>query len=178
MGITRSERRIRFYWTGAYILSIYISLPFVSDLVKFLRAENLLRLAVLIIFLTAFNSIYWFMTNKMKIPMLKSLLYLAFMIGTYSFVFLLDPRPEEWIHFLQYGILPVLFMYSLEGLIKPVNQYIGAFSASSVVGTLDEIIQYYLPNRVFDWHDIGFNYLAAAMGLLFYFLFSRLSRKQ
>jgi len=40
-----------------------------------------------------------------------------------------------------------------------------AFLLTSLVGTIDEVIQFFLPSRVFDPIDIGFNMLAAAMAV-------------
>ena len=43
---------------------------------------------------------------------------------------------------------------------------LAAFAAASAVGFVDEAVQHFLPNRVFDWYDVGLNSAAALLGLL------------
>jgi VanZ family protein len=37
---------------------------------------------------------------------------------------------------------------------------------AALIGLLDEVVQYFLPNRVFDWYDVGLNTCAALIGAL------------
>lgn len=77
-------------------------------------------------------------------------------------------RPEERIHFIEYGILGVLVFKALG---KGFKKIIIAILFILLTGTLDEIIQFILPNRVGDIRDIIFNVIGGSLGVwmgLFY----------
>ena len=70
-------------------------------------------------------------------------------------------------HLIEYGVVAVFIYEALaeraaQGRRVPVPAVL-AVLATSLVGMLDECIQLFLPNRVFDPLDMVFNFLAAAM---------------
>jgi VanZ family protein len=75
----------------------------------------------------------------------------------------LRSRPEEAIHLLEYGVLAVLIHRALrpstpDSLVFVVGALIG-----SLLGTLDEIIQWFTPGRFWDWRDFILNAGAGAL---------------
>jgi VanZ family protein len=78
-------------------------------------------------------------------------------------VFLLLPlfleRVEERLHFLTFGLFGALSML----LFRP--RY--AFMMSVVFSGADELLQYFLTDRVGDWRDVGMNSLASLSAGMF-----------
>ena len=71
-------------------------------------------------------------------------------------------RPEERIHFLEYGILGFLVFKAIG---KEIKQIILALIFIILIGSIDEFIQYLLPNRVGDVRDIIMNSIGGIIGL-------------
>lgn len=77
--------------------------------------------------------------------------------------------PVERSHLMEYGVVAVLVYAALlerrsNGKPVPVPGLL-AIGATAIIGTVDELIQWVLPNRVFDPIDIVFNIGAAAMAV-------------
>lgn len=75
----------------------------------------------------------------------------------------------ERTHLIEYGVVAVLIYEahrerSSHGRRVPAPALL-AVGATALVGILDECIQAFLPNCVFDLRDILFNILAAALGM-------------
>jgi putative Mn2+ efflux pump MntP len=74
--------------------------------------------------------------------------------------------PVERIHFLEYGLLSVFVFRALAHDIKNRSIYLWSALIVFSLGLVDEIIQYFLPNRVYDTRDVIVNGLAGILGLL------------
>jgi hypothetical protein len=71
--------------------------------------------------------------------------------------------PEEAVHFLEYGLLGVLLHRALDDRIPDRTIFVAATLAGISVGTVDEIIQWLVPDRYFDFRDIFLNGGAVAL---------------
>ena len=67
--------------------------------------------------------------------------------------------PEEKLHILLFGILGYLGVQLFGFRVALVT--------SLAIAALDEGIQYFVPDRVADWRDVGLNMGAAIVGLVF-----------
>ena len=90
-------------------------------------------------------------------------------VAAYFMVFVRIAILEERSHLIEYSVVAVLMHAALaerasQGRRVPVPPVL-AFLAASLVGVVDEGIQAFLPNRVFDPQDIVFNVLAAFMAI-------------
>ena len=88
--------------------------------------------------------------------------------AVYLMVFARLGIPERT-HLFEYGVVAFLIYEALterasHGRRVPVPALL-AILATALVGSLDECIQWFLPSRVFDLVDIGFNVLAAVMAV-------------
>jgi len=72
--------------------------------------------------------------------------------------------PEEAIHFLEYGLLGFFLFRALSFTVKDKTIYLTAILIGSLVGILDEILQWIMPLRYWDLRDVGLN---AFSGVLF-----------
>ena len=93
----------------------------------------------------------------------------ALALFAYVLVFLRMAIPEERTHLIEYGIIAVLVHAALTErqlhLGVPRRPAGLAFVLTTVAGIADEMIQLFLPRRVFDWRDVLFNTVAAGMTL-------------
>ena len=78
--------------------------------------------------------------------------------------------PLERTHLFEYGLLSVLVHRALEARQFDSDRVLApavtAFVVTALVGWADEILQLLLPDRVYDWRDVGVNSLAGLMGVL------------
>ena len=65
--------------------------------------------------------------------------------------------PEEAVHYILYGILGILLFRALSHRVHDFSIYILAILVGSMVGILDEAIQWAVPERYFDTRDIWLN---------------------
>ena len=71
----------------------------------------------------------------------------------------------EAFHFVEYGVLTLLFFqFGRPG--PRWEAYVEAALATTAVGVADEWFQWFVPARAGEWHDVLFNLLATACGLL------------
>jgi glycopeptide antibiotics resistance protein len=94
-------------------------------------------------------------------------LLIAALAGIYFYLLKHQCRfPAEKLHLLEYGVVACLFYRALRTDFPSAKSYVLAFLMSSGFGFLDEIIQYLLPNRVFEIRDVMTNVAASALGLV------------
>jgi VanZ family protein len=73
----------------------------------------------------------------------------------------LRSNPERTIHFLQYGMLSILSYRALLHRVSDRSIYPSAILICSITGTIDEMIQWAIPQRHFDYYDILINFGSA-----------------
>jgi hypothetical protein len=111
---------------------------------------------------------YALMERLERRPLPLSVLALA--TGLFAFGLYFPSFPSERFHFLEYGLLGALV---LRASLKTRPAHWGAsFGLAALVltsiGVMDEVIQYFLPSRVFDWRDIWFNLSGGVLGFAAY----------
>jgi len=74
-------------------------------------------------------------------------------------------NPEESLHFVQYGVLSLLLLYALRGRLDGWPLYFAVAMAGIGFGIVDELIQWLVPLRYFDYRDIGLNTAAVFLAL-------------
>jgi hypothetical protein len=144
---------------GAYVAAIYLTLPLMRPALNFLYSSlgrETLSDIVNALLLTAAGLLFFLLWRRVH---LRSLLPAVLpLVPALAFIFLME-RPEERVHFLEYGVLGFL-----------VLQATGRRMALSLafvilVGVADEFIQLLLPNRVGDLRDVVMNGAGGAFGL-------------
>ncbi len=79
--------------------------------------------------------------------------------------------PEEQLHFFEYGLVGIFFFRALyHQVISSDRLWISAWLISSLAGWCDELLQGITPTRHYDIRDVGMNAMAAALGLIVYFI--------
>jgi hypothetical protein len=77
-----------------------------------------------------------------------------------------DVDAVERFHFIEYGLLTLLFFRVWRGLPWRAAAVL-SFTSVLLVGTFDEWIQWFVPDRVGEWRDVLLNSVAIGSGLLF-----------
>jgi hypothetical protein len=77
--------------------------------------------------------------------------------GLIVWTHLLMGQPEEAVHFIEYGVLGVLLYRALRPDIDDPGVFIAAALIGTIVGTVDEIIQWVVPDRYWDVRDLVLN---------------------
>ncbi len=68
--------------------------------------------------------------------------------------------PEEAVHFVQYGMLSLLFYRAFTHRVRDYSIYAAAAIAGTIVGMVDETVQWLTPGRHFAVRDIWLNFTA------------------
>jgi hypothetical protein len=158
-------RGLRWLVVSGYLLAIYATLGVARYPVTWLRARGLLAAAVALLFLGAGTAVI--AVGRLRGLSASQLAGQAALLFAYPLLARWASTPEERIHFVQYGLVGILLAWALA---DPRNSRrltaLRALALGSVAGVVDEVLQGFIPGRVFDWRDIGINCLAVALGLL------------
>ena len=150
---------------GVYLAFIYSTLgiaPAVWDGLNDVLAGKAKLLVYIVAFLACiFLLIYVIFVKKEKVVNR----YLLLLLFIWAFIALnrLATRPVEKIHLIEYGFLSVLVYNALRKHLDPFDKrlYIYGCLFCFGAGLVDELIQLFLPNRVFDLRDVFFNTFAS-----------------
>lgn len=164
---TSSRERRLWLWTLAVVTAIYSTLGLASTLAGHLRTQGLLETLFLVCFILVGAVI---LVYGLKVR--PGGLEIGVMLGVaavYILIFVRMGTPEERTHLIEYGVLSVFIYEALkerasQGRRVPTPPLL-AVVAASLIGLIDELIQGFLPNRVYDPRDILFNVLAAVMAV-------------
>lgn len=100
----------------------------------------------------------------------KGSVYIAFFLISLACLALLKymcVTGAERFHLLLYGILSCVVFWALKLDVRKGTAYYYTVIVVFVLGVIDELIQGFLPMRVFDIKDIFMNWLSGGMGVLF-----------
>ena len=159
--------RLRWALTLTYILFIYATLGVVRPIAEQLRTAGFLRPTVTILFVVSIlPTMGWrYTTTGRKRMVLRVVLITSLLvIGLF-----MDGLPEERLHFLIYGLLGWMICWSIEASenssLRSKTGWLLPCLLVWLAGTIDELIQLWLPVRIFDVRDILFNGVAGMLGI-------------
>ena len=163
----RQKKILAWLWVGLCILAIFLVVPTARTIQKFVSSvggRSLFGYAVLAATGLVFFSLLYILIFRLKIRAAANYVWLTAVAGLYVYFTLkLWRNPEEAVHFLEYGLLGYLLFRALSFSIRDSSIYPGAFLIGSLVGVGDEILQWMMPNRYWDFRDAGLNALAAGL---------------
>ncbi len=163
---TGRERRL-WAWTLAAVLAIYSTLGLASTLAGIWYRQGVSAVAFLacmaLVGLTILTQGLKTRPGGVEIGVGLGIAVVYFM------VFFRLTMPERS-HLIEYGVVAVFIYEALterarHGRRVPLPALL-AILATSLVGAIDEFIQWFLPSRHFEWTDILFNFLASLMAVL------------
>ena len=161
-----TERRL-WLWTALVVATIYSTLGLARTMSGVLRDRNLLDNA----FVFGFGLVFvaWLALALYTRPSVREIGVWAGAAAVFMMLFARLGIPEERTHLFEYVVVGSLIYAALRVRAGngggPARPALVAVAVTVAVGTLDEVIQFFLPNRVFDWVDVGFNALAATLAV-------------
>ena len=150
-----------------YVAIIYSTLSIARDIVNSIRSIGILEITTYIC-VSIFFLILMFsnIKNISKKQILYRIVLIIFFIALVGSVASL---PEEKMHIIEYGLLGWLIAWAIGNNKKSKFFYMTlGILLGWIIGWGDEIIQYYLPNRVYDIRDVLLNGLSVTIGFLFF----------
>ncbi|MBD3272069.1 MAG: hypothetical protein GF384_05980 [Elusimicrobia bacterium] len=163
----RSKKQAWFH-VIVFIGFIYATLGLVRPISTLLKQYHLMG-PVVAVCLIILALVYARIIIKHKAYRLTPLLAIGLISALYgASLVLFVVQPEERIHFVEYGIVAILLLRAFS---FSINRRWIAFGASlgmcTALGYIDELIQYVLPNRVYDLRDVGLNAFSGLLSLFF-----------
>lgn len=166
-GLFASARERRLWLlTALLVLAIYSTLGLASTLAAWLYGQGLMTGAfVAAMLLVALTIVMLALGVRPRGIELGAWLGVAVVY----FLVLLRLAIPERSHLMEYGVVAVFILEALhEGRAHGRRVQLPALVAiiaTAVIGAIDELLQLAIPSRVFDWLDMLFNLVAAAMAV-------------
>lgn len=171
-----ASARVCWAWVAGLTVFIYASLPVAPALWTGMdkRAPLLLRGGLAALALLAAGALWRIVWKDKGERRPLPILALAAVTVLFAVGFISPAFPSERLHFLEYGLLGMLVLRaSLKSRPRSLRAAFGlAALVLCTLGTIDELIQYILPNRFFDWRDIWFNIAGGLLGFGAYLVLS------
>jgi len=149
------------------VIAIYSSLGLVGTLAGILREKNLLGSLFFISFLMILAAIIG--SGLQRRAGKREIWVTVGIIAVYGMMFSRLGSLEERTHLFEYGVVAILIH---QAFLERLNQggrvpgpAVLAVVLTAILGWLDEGIQALLPNRVYDFVDVGVNFLSALMAV-------------
>lgn len=162
------EKRL-WIFAGLVFLAIYASLFLPVETQILIQNPSIQVLlfvtGMILVAVALISSSFNLKTNK------KGIAIILGFIAVYFMLFLRLGLPERS-HVIEYSVLAIFIhnaikeRFSLRN-IAMIKLAFAAFIITLLIGTIDELIQLFLPHRVFDVVDILFNGLAALLAISF-----------
>ncbi|WP_419163744.1 VanZ family protein [Candidatus Palauibacter sp.] len=163
------ERRL-WIWALVVVVAIYSTLGLARTVADALRESGLLESA---------SDLFWGGMLLIGVMILIQGLRegsrgveIGFAVGVTAIALLGFARTisaAERSHFIEYTVLALIVHEALlerrgQGRRVPIPALL-AVAGATLVGVVDECIQFFLPSRTFDWFDIGFDLLASIVAV-------------
>lgn len=163
-----------FYWITAifYALLIFLlsffALPWgerlggYSFFYSMLRTAGIICGAALLLFV-------W--KNRRNMTVSRGLALSAVLL-VYAFFYFNMRFPVEWIHLINFAILAILLKKAFECSSGTPHVYKKAAALTVFFGSVDELLQKFIPGRFADWHDVGLCIAGALLGCTLAWVFT------
>jgi len=157
----------RWLAVAAWITVIFTAIPFARALREVFVARwpaGFLGVAVMAVAAASAGAAIWILWRRRKRIHCADIAWLAgtaaaFIVWTLR----LMGQPEEAVHLVEYGVLGVLLYRALRPSMDNPGVFVAAALLGTLVGTIDEVIQWIVPGRYWDFRDLALNGGASAL---------------
>jgi len=154
-------------WVALCAMAIFLIVPLARTIQSFVSTysgRSLFGYTVLVAVGAAFLVVIYVLIFRLGIRSFSRLFWLSAVAALYVYFTLkLWRTPEEAVHFLEYGLLSFFLLRALSLSVRDKTIYARTFLIASLVGIFDEILQWIVPGRFWDFRDAGLNALAAGL---------------
>lgn len=156
------------HWTLAALATaaLILFVPFGRGVIVALTQRHLLGLIVTATYLFSGAAVAYHVVFNVRLSDAAAFAALALLAAATGALALGLSVPEERVHFVEYGVLTLLFRRALAWHVPPARQYAGAWLLGSAVGWADELVQAVTPERYYDLHDVAINSVGALLAVL------------
>ncbi|MCJ7563482.1 MAG: VanZ family protein [Candidatus Aminicenantes bacterium] len=148
-------------------MAIYLTVPLARRIQRFVYVRwgrEVFLYFVLSVLALGFLILLSVLIVKLKIKTPSNYIWLLITGGLYAYFALqLKSSPEEAVHFLEYGLLGYFLFRALNLSIRDKSVYLSATLFALLIGTFDEILQWIIPLRYWDFRDAGLNGLSGGL---------------
>jgi len=113
-----------------------------------------------------FGSYVFYLFFEKKVRRLSSWFLIFSVMAAYGYLLNILWIPQEKLHLFEYGFLAFLVYKALKNDVKGGTIYLYTSIIVASFGCVDELIQFFLPNRYYDIKDILINAASGVMGAL------------
>ncbi len=152
-------------YLGICVLCIFASLPFIWHIEVFLRSQTMLLRTVNVLVALYLGTVYVLIIRYIGLSV-RNFLVLTGFISLYAVIIITSDGFDKKMHLIEYGLLTYLLFDTLRSRFTVFSVYMLTLLFASLIGVLDEILQYFAPGRSFDLGDIISNITAAVIMLV------------
>lgn len=150
-------------WSGL----IFVTVPFVRDAVDYVQGRwggeaFTYGVTGIVALVSAVAVVLLLKRHRKSVAGYAWLLGIAGLVVYRTFEFKVG-SPVEAVHFVQYGILSLLLYRAFSHRVRDYSIYAAAAVAGTIVGMIDETVQWLTPGRHFQVRDIWLNFTAVAL---------------
>jgi len=153
-------------WTivALWVVVLFLTVPVARILQTHMRsAFGDSSFGYIVITIAAASALYliFHLYRQHTKPQVAQIIWIVICTGLIiTYTIKLWANPIEAFHFIQYGVLAGLLFIALSWKHSNVLIYLLVILATSIVGIVDEGLQWLMPNRVWGLSDIGINCMA------------------
>jgi VanZ family protein len=165
----KTKRSAYLAWLGVILcsLAIFSTVPIARSVQRYVSnrwGRQLFGYFVLIVLAIGCISLLYYLLFKLRIRSFSKYAWLILITCLYVYFTLqLWQKAEEAIHFLEYGLLSLFVFRALSFHIRDRSIYFTAALICLLIGTFDEIIQWMVPERFWDFRDVWLNGLSGGL---------------
>jgi len=152
---------------GLCSLAIFLTVPVARRIQRFVYnnwGRETFGYFVLVVLTIGALSLLYYLIFKLKIRAPSNYIWLFLVTGLYIYFTLkLWKIPEEAVHFLEYGLLGFFLFKALSHHVRDKSIYLTAALFALFIGTIDEFLQWMMPERYWDFKDAGLNGLSGTL---------------
>ncbi len=150
-------------------LAIYATVPIARDIQEFVQlnyGREIFLSAVMTCVIAAAAGTVFYLVYLYRSRVWNRLFWLFAITSIWVHTALqLKHSPEESVHFIEYGILGLLLYRALVHRFRDRTVFLIALLLGVIVGTVDEIIQWIVPERLFGFGDIALDTVSVGLML-------------